>query len=88
MTIRKLQDYELAEQIITLSTLAISMNIDRLKEFQEDYKNEISQYEAIGIIDGHEYFNKLNKMQARYKRLVALISFITVSIETEADATK
>lgn len=82
---KKLSDIMLSEQIQNLSMLASMMDVERLKEFQKDFKDIIGQYEAIGIVDGHNYFIKLADMQARYKRLKTLIDFIDVSFETQKD---
>ena len=84
--VKRLSDIEIGEQIKNLSAFAGMMDLKRLKEFRELFESEIGTYEAIGIVDGHDYSKKLETMKARFARLDALINFIEVSIDTEKAA--
>ena len=84
--IKRLSDVELGEQIKNLSMFAGVMDLERLKEFRSEFESQIGTYTAIGIVDGHAYFDKLETMQARFRRLDALINFIEVSKDTERSA--
>ncbi|MBV6342341.1 hypothetical protein [Candidatus Magnetobacterium casense] len=83
----KLSDIMLAEQIQNLVMLAGMMDLERLKKFREELGDALSQYEAIGFMDGLSYLGKLRDMRGRFKRLEALIKFIEVSRETNPDVT-
>ena len=84
--IKRLSDIELGEQIKNLLMFVGMMDLERLKEFRKEFEGQIGMYEAIGIVDGHDYFKKLRTMKARLKRLDAIINFIEISIDTESAA--
>jgi len=79
----KVGDIELAEQLKLLFGFISTLNVDRLKEFKQELENQVSNYEAIGILDGHNYFRKLDDMQARHKRIISLINLIDIFKETQ-----
>lgn len=79
----KENDEMLGEQLKLIFSLIIALDIGRLNEIKEKWQDDISRYEAIGTIDGHSYFDRLNDMRARYKRLSATISLIDVFMETQ-----
>jgi hypothetical protein len=82
--VETLSDIELGNIIQNFAMLASMMDLTRLKEFREEFQNQISNYEAIGIVDGHFYFIHLQTIKARFQRLDALINFIEVSKETKS----
>lgn len=58
------------------------MNYDVLKREEHRMSDNISKYEAIGIIDGLAYFEKLKNMRAIYTRLCAVNNLIQTFYDT------
>jgi protein-tyrosine phosphatase len=79
------KDTELASNLNSLFEILSILDLERLKTFKLDFENNLSQYEAIGIIDGHDYFKKLGNMKARYERLKAIINLIETFYSTQED---
>lgn len=77
-----------ASQIETLFRFTNSMDIDLLKGAKANLADSISSYEAIGILDGSNYFTKLEKYRAKLSRLDILIKFIEILRETNKVLTK
>ncbi len=73
------------EKIKMLVMFAADFDLEFLKESLEILERDQSAYEAIGIMDGNQYFPKLKDKTARIERLEALINFVEVSQKTEND---
>ena len=67
---------------------AASLPLDDLDFFLKELEEEIKVYEAIGIVDGHNYFRELEDRKARLKRFKALRKFVTVLHETNSKIKK
>jgi oligoribonuclease NrnB/cAMP/cGMP phosphodiesterase (DHH superfamily) len=80
----KEEDIKLAEQMNVLFSVIKALNHERLKEFEKELKDQLGQYEAIGIIDGHSYFKKVDDMRARHDRVVSLIKLIDTFNNTQS----
>jgi hypothetical protein len=74
-----------SNDVFMLSILEIikCMDIDTLFKQEKDMSEYISRYEAIGIIDGLAYYEKLNRLRIMYSRLCAIVHLITVFKETQ-----
>lgn len=63
----------------------LGVNMDHLtalKEIQEILRSELAGYEAIGIMDGTSYFEKVESRKAIKKRLDGLIGLMETLEET------
>ena len=77
----------------SLLQLVSIMDRDLLLKEEQVMSRKISEYEAIGIIDGLKYYEKLRKMRALYTRLCAVNNLIQTFLDTnekieEADIEK
>jgi len=75
---------ELAEQMKILFGFLSIIKINSLREYEVILNSQIGNYEAIGILDGHNYFKKVDDMRARYERLKALINLIDTFHNTQS----
>jgi hypothetical protein len=67
-------------QIASRMIFDIAFLKDELKKMQDN----LSNYEAIGILDGNPlYFEKLEDKRARVERLKAIVNFIDILIKTD-----
>ena len=61
----------------------LSYDIDFLNDELKKMKDDLSSYEAMGILDGNPlYFKKVEDKKSRVKRLIALLNLINTLIET------
>lgn len=79
----KEEDIKLAEQMNVLFSVIKALNHERLKEFEKELRDQLGNYEAIGIIDGHNYFKKVDDMRARHDRIISLINLIDTFNNTQ-----
>ena len=73
---------ELASQVMTIFQLIMILDRDMLAESEKTFENDMYQYEALGIVNGHNYFAILDDKKARLERLRALIHLINTLEET------
>ncbi len=75
--------YLLAEQMEALFIFISKIDVDSLREYEAILNKEVGNYEAIGIIDGLDYYKKIDDMKARYERLKSLINLIDTFNDTQ-----
>lgn len=68
-------------QIIML--YAGSFNLEELKKYKEDLQSDLARYEALGIVDGHAYYKKLETKRALLYRMQAVYNLAMVVQETK-----
>ena len=76
-------DLELTSNLNSLFEILSILDLERLKEFKKDFEDNLSQYEALRIIDGHDYFKKVDDMKAKHQRLKAIINLIEIFHSTQ-----
>lgn len=59
------------------------IDVDSLREYEAILNKKVGNYEAIGIIDGLDYYKKIDDMKARYERLKSLINLIDTFNDTQ-----
>ena len=85
-TDEKIDKDELQSLAIKLESLiCFAMSIDKilLEKCLNKLKKEVTQYEAIGIIDGMSYFDRLDNRKALYKRMKSILDMINVFHDTD-----
>jgi len=75
---------QLKTQISIMIRLANACDLEMLQDIEKEYKNEVSRYEAIGILDGNpNYYKRLESREAYYKRIKAITNLVEVLHETD-----
>jgi len=76
-------DVKLAKQMNELFEFISRLDLNRLKEFEKELCHQVNQYTAIRIRDGYDYFKKKDDLEARYDRILSVISLINTFILTQ-----
>lgn len=77
-----------AMKIKILMSFVIEMDLEYLKECAEGIKNNYNTYQAIGILDSENYYDKCDDAEQRIKRLNSIINFIETLKSTQIEMDK
>lgn len=68
-------------QMMMLYAGTIDLNI--LKDLKEKLQADFARYEALGIVDGHAYYKKVDTKRALLQRMEAVYNLAKVVQETK-----
>jgi len=63
---------EISNQMKFLRAFLVGMDIENFRNAMDVVYRDLSQYEALGIIDGHDYFDKVEQKRNQYEFMKAL----------------
>lgn len=58
-------------------------DLSSLKKLKEKLESDLARYEALGIIDGHAYWKKLDTKRALLQRMNAVCNLVKVVQENK-----